>query len=240
MNSLSPQSPLMARVAGLGLLLMFFAAVFSNFVVVEGLIIPTDAAKTAAKILENPTLFRFGMIGFFVVLVCDVLVTWALYLYMKQLNDNLSLLAAYFRLVYTAIFAVAILHLYQMLLILQNTNTAFTTQQIEVQALMSYDSFQLGWLIGLLFFGFHLLTLGYLILTTNHVPRAIGFLLVLAGIAYTADTFVRFGLPNYNDYKDIFVLLVALLAAVGELSLCVWLLIQSFRKTRTISKEGLL
>ena len=51
----------MARVAGLGLLLMFFAAVFSNFVVVEGLIIPTDAAKTAANILENPTLFRFGV-----------------------------------------------------------------------------------------------------------------------------------------------------------------------------------
>ena len=209
---------------------MFFAAVYANFVVVEGLIVAGDSAATAKNILEHELTFRFGILGFFVVLICDVLVTWALQIYIKRLNNELSWLAAAFRLVYTAIFAVAITHLYLALPILRSSSAAFSTAQREMQAMISLEIFQQGWLIGLLFFGFHLLTLGYLILSTKHVPRAIGLLLLFAGLAYTLDTFAHFALVNYDDYKNIFLPIVAIPAAVGELSLCVWLLIQGFKK----------
>ena len=234
----SPQSTFAARVAGIGLLVMFFAAIYANFVVVEGLIVAGDSALTAKNILEHQLTFRLGVLGFFVVLICDVLVTWALQVYMKHLNSELSWLAAAFRLVYTAIFAAAVTYLYLALPILQSSTAVFTTAQREAQALMSLEIFQQAWLIGLLFFGFHLLTLGYLILSTKHVPQAIGFLLLLAGVAYTCDTFARFFLVNYDDYKTILLPIVAIPAAVGELSLCVWLLMRGFKKataTRAIT-----
>lgn len=235
----SPQSTLAARVAGIGLLVMFFAAVYANFVVVEGLIVAKDSALTAKNILEQALTFRLGILSFFIVLICDVLVTWALQLYTKLLNNDLAWLAAAFRLVYTAIFAVAITHLYLALPILQSSSAAFTAAQRQAQAMMSLEVFQQGWLIGLLFFGFHLLTLGYLMLSTQHVPRAIGFLLLLAGLAYTFDTFARFTMVNYDDYKNILLPVVAIPAAVGELSLCVWLLIQGFQKNRRVNPAAI-
>lgn len=88
-----------AIVAGTGLLIMFFAAIFANFFVIESLIVPGDAERTANNIIANESLFRFGIVSFLIVLICDVLVAWALYVFLNPVNKSLSLLAAWFRLV---------------------------------------------------------------------------------------------------------------------------------------------
>lgn len=217
-----------AIVAGLGLLIMAIAAFFANFSVVQGLVVPGDAAKTASNIIANQMLFRFGMAGFVVVLICDVLVAWALYLFLKTVNQSLSLLAAIFRLVYTAIFAAALFNLsnaFQMLSGTQYPNT-FTPEQVQAQVMMSLESFQYGWLIGLVFFGFHLLVLAYLVMKSSYVPKVLGVLLLTAALGYIVDSFAHFLLPNYADYKPLFLLIVAVPGTIGELSLCLWLLIK--------------
>ena len=62
-----------ARIAGFGLLLMFILAIFSNFFVIQNVIIPGDAAATAANINGSELLFRSGIICFIIVLILDVL-----------------------------------------------------------------------------------------------------------------------------------------------------------------------
>jgi hypothetical protein len=82
------------------LLLMSILAIFANFFVLEGLIIPGDAATTANNIIANELLFRGGISSFIIVLILDVLVAWALYILLKPVNKNLALLAA----LYTPLF----------------------------------------------------------------------------------------------------------------------------------------
>lgn len=65
--------------AGIGLLLMAALAGFGNFVAVEGLVTPGDAARTATDITASEGLFRFGIATLFAVVALDVVVAWALY-----------------------------------------------------------------------------------------------------------------------------------------------------------------
>jgi hypothetical protein len=207
---------------------MAIAAFFANFAVVQGLVVPGDAARTASNIMENQMLFRFGTVAFVVVLVCDVLVAWALYIFLKPVNQSLSLLAAGFRWVYTAVFAAALFDFANAFQILGGAghSSALASEQVHAQMMMSIESFNYGWLIALVFFGVHLLVLGYLVMKSNYIPVVLGGLLLAAGLGYLVDSFAHFLLPNYADYKTLFLLIVAVPGTIGELSLSVWLLIQ--------------
>jgi hypothetical protein len=220
-----------ALIAGLGLLIMAIIAFFANFFVLEGLIVPDDAAKTVSNIMANEMLFRFGIASFIVVLICDVLVAWALYVFLKPVNQSLSLLAACFRLVYTAIFGVVLLQLSNALQWLQGAAhiSAISVEQLQAQVMVSLESFNYGWQIGLVFFGCHLLVLGYVVMKSSYVPKVLGVLLLIAGFAYTLDGFAHFLLPNYANYETLFLLMVAVPAIIGELSLCFWLLFKGVR-----------
>lgn len=234
-NRSTEASPLFyARVAGFGLLLMAILAMFSNFSVLEGLIVPDDGAATANNIIANEMLFRSGFISFVIVLILDVLVAWALYVLLKPVNKNLAMLAAWFRLVYTAIFGVALSNLLNVLPLLSGANyfAIFTTDQLKLyaQVMLLINAFNNGWLIGLVFFGVHLLVVGYLIIKSGgYIPRIIGIFLILASAGYVIDSLAHFLLSNYADYQTIFQLIVAVPGVIGELSLAFWLLVKGVK-----------
>ena len=104
-----------AKVAGFGLLIMTVFAIYANFFVLESLIVPGDAAETTTNIMANELLFRMGICSLIIVIILDVVVAWALYVFLKPINKSLSLLAAWFRLVYAAIFGIALANLFGVL-----------------------------------------------------------------------------------------------------------------------------
>ncbi|XEC94777.1 DUF4386 domain-containing protein [Paenibacillus tarimensis] len=224
-----------ARIAGIGLLLMAVFAMFANFFVFESLVIPGDAVTTANNIVANEMLFRGGIIGFIAVLVLDVLVAWALYGLFLPVHKMLALLGAWLRLIYTAIFAVALNNILNVLLLLNGAEylTEFETGQLQAQIMLSLNAFNFGWLNGFVFFGLHLLVIGYLILKSGCVPRIIGIVLIIAAFAYVLDSIAHFLLPNYSDYEAVFVLIVAVPGALGEISLALWLLIKGVKVRQT-------
>jgi hypothetical protein len=217
-----------AMIAGLGLLIMAVTAFFANFFVLENLVTPEDARQTVSNIMANEMLFRLGVVGFIIVLICDVLVAWALYLFFKPVSQSLSLLAAVFRLVYTAIFGAALFNLANVLPLLSGVET-FTPNGLQAQVMLSLESFHTGWLIGLVFFGFHLLMLGYMAMKSSYVPKVLGVLLIAASLGYIIDSSAQFLLPNYPDYETLFSLIVAVPGMIGELSFCFWLLFRGVR-----------
>ena len=104
-----------AVVAGLGLLMMAILAAFANFSVFQNLVVPGDAKTTADNIMASGGLFRIGICSFLVV-------AWALYVLLKPVNMSISLLAAWFRVVYAAIFAIALNNLFSALQLLNGTD----------------------------------------------------------------------------------------------------------------------
>ncbi len=208
-----------AIVAGSGLLVMAILAGFANFSVFQSLVVADDAKTTAENILASAGSFRIGIFFFLVVAVLDVVVAWALYILLKPVNNNLSLLAAWFRVVYAAIFAIALTNLFTVLQLLTGTGylKVFEVNQLYAQGMLSLNAFRSGWDIGLAIFGLHLIVVGYLAFKSAYIPKWLGVLLVIAGIGYMVDSFGKFLVPNYN-------LTIAAFTFVGEVLLIFWLL----------------
>ena len=217
-----------AKIAGIGYVIIFVLGLITNFFIFGSLIIPGNAAETANNILSNEILFRGGMVSWLIVLICDIIIAWALYIFLKPVNKSISLLGAWFRIVYTAIFAITQLNLLIVLILLSGADylTVFNTNQLNSLVLIFLNGFNYGFLIGLVFFGIHLLFISHLIIRSDYIPKILGILLLLSSLGYLIDSFANFLLSNYEDYKTIFLIIVAVPGIIGELYLTLWLLIK--------------
>ncbi len=234
-TDISPR--LAARIAGIGYLIIFVLAIFGNFVVLNGMIDTGDAAATAANIRESEGLFRAGLVAFAIVFLVDVVVAWALYIVFRSLGRDLSLVTAWFRLVYTVLLGVALVFFFIVLEFVGDAGylAAFDEAQREAQALVALRAFDWTWLIGLLGFGIHLVLLGVLALRSGAVSRALGILLMVAGAAYLIDTLAHAVIGNYEDYADVFLAIVAIPSVVGEMWFAVWLLTRGGKESAAVS-----
>jgi len=213
-----------ALIAGFAYLIIFIFGI--SFGIIEGFIVPGDAAETANNILSNELLFRSGIVGLIIVLVADAVVAWALYVFLKPINKGISLLTAWFRLLYTAIFGFTIIHLLSVLKLLSNAEylKVFEPDQLHALALQTLNSYQYGYNIGYVFFGLHILGLGYLIYKSNYIPRILGILLMIAFVGYMIDSFASVLSASYASNPIAFIVFIAVPAILAEFSLTVWLL----------------
>ncbi len=221
-----------ARIAGIAYVILFALGVFANFFVREGLIVSDDARATAANMMESEGLFRLGMVAFLAISLIDVVVAWALYIVFRNADRDLSLLTAWFRLVYTIFLGAALIYFFQALQLLNGAVflTAVETRQREAQALLALETFNSTWLIGLAAFGLHLILLGGLVLRSRYAPKALGYVLVAAGAAYMLDTIAHTVLPNYSDYESLFITAVSVPAVIAEGWFGLWLLLRAGKR----------
>lgn len=189
--------------------------------------------------MANEWQFRLGILGFIIMVIFDVVVAWALYVLLKPVNRSLSLLAAWFRLVNATIFGIALYNLFSVLQLLGDANylAVFEISQLQTQVMLFLSAFNYTWLIGLIFFGFHLFVLGYLILRSGCIPGILGVLLMIASLGYLIDSFANFLLPDYADYETIFMLIVVVPGVIGELSLTLWLLLKGAKLPERMTEQ---
>jgi hypothetical protein len=211
-----------ARIAGWGILALALVAAFAEFYVRQRLVVPGDATATASNLMADESLMRFGIVAFLVVIILDVLVAWALYFAFKPVNSSVSGLMALSRLVFATIFAVAVGNLVSAVDLVNDPTYLATsdTGQLHSQMMVSLDAFTSTWLIGLAFFGIHLGLAGYLVLMSGYMPKALGVILIIAGLGYAFDTFASLLAPGYEPTAAMFTF-------VGEVALFLWLLIRN-------------
>ncbi len=216
-----------ARVAGFGYLIIFILGGFTNFIARDNLIVPGDAAATVSNIMASESLFRMGIAGGVIVLAADAVVAWALYIFLKPVNKSFSLLAVWFRLVFVAIAGINLLNLLIVLLLLSGADylTVFETGQLQAQVMLFLGAHGSGINISWVFFGFHILVLGYLIFKSSYIPRILGILLIVASLGYFINGFASFLSSNYAN-NEANLLVVAVPAIIAEFSLTLWLLIK--------------
>lgn len=218
-------SPLVyARVAGFGYLMIFAFSIFANVFALGKLIVSGDATTTADNIIASETLFRLGIASWIVVYTADLIVTWALYILLQPVNRSLSLLAAWFRLVFVAIIGINTLNLFVVLQLAKDTDYA--------QLTLVLNAYAYGETISFVFFGFHILVLGYLIFKSDYLPRILGLLLIVAALGYIVDSFASFISSSYDDNELTFLLMVAVPAVIAEFSLNLWLLFKGVNVER--------
>jgi len=218
---------LFARITGFLILVMAVGAGFAEGGVRTALIVPGNATATAANILASEQLFRSGFFGYLVAFLCDVPVSILLYLLLKPVSNPLALIAASFRLVYTAVAGASLLNYSGTALLLGGSGylQVLGSARLNALALYSLDMYKHGFSLALIFFGLHLLLLGLLIFRSVYFPKALGILIAFAGFAYLIDSISFLLLPNFNTA------VVPFLAVpeCAELVLALWLLAKGVR-----------
>jgi hypothetical protein len=216
-----------ARITGVLYLIIIVFGLFSELYVRSTLIVRGDAAATASSIMASEGLFRIGLASDVVVFLCDVAVAALFYVLLRPVGRTLALTAAGFRLVGTAIYGVNLLNHFAAVHVLSGADylTAFEPGHLHALALLFLDVHKHGYDLGLIFFGLHCLVLGYLLYESDLFPRVLGVLMVLAGAGYLIGSFTLFLLPD----RAAAIAPVYAAPLIGEVSLCLWLLIRGVR-----------
>ncbi len=212
-----------ARIAGASYLLMFALAILANFLVLEGLVVEGDPASTTANIAESPGLMSIGIAAFVVIVLLDVTLSWALYRIFRPVDRRMAAVMGWFRLGYSVILGVSLVFLVQALNLATAAATSGSSQADET--MQAVEAFQTTWLLGLVLFGVHLMLLGVLVARSRVVPRALGYVLGFAGVAYVADTVAHLALADYSSVAGVMLMVVALPSMFGEGWLGFWLLL---------------
>ena len=132
------------------------------------------------------------------------------------------MLAAVLRLVYSAVFMVAIAHLLGVVRLLSTDTflTAFGTDQLTAQAMINITAFNDIWYVGQFLFGLHLLLIGYLAYRSHYIPRLLAVLLAVSGLGYATDSLGAVLSPG--AWTDI-----GSSTFLGEFLLALWLVIRA-------------
>ena len=217
----SNMSRINARIAGALYLVIILTATFAELYVRERLVVYGDAAATAVNILAHEPLYRLGGAAMLVALVSDVAVALIFYQLFRPVSKTVSLIAAAFRLMDVAVLGVNLLNHFAPLIHSKALGGAFTPDQLQALSLASLRSYAQGFNIGMVFFGFNCLLMGYLIFRSAFLPRILGGLMALAGLSYLTNSFVSFLSPAWAG--NLFPYIMAP-PFVAETSLSLWLL----------------
>jgi len=205
---------------------MAAAAGFSYGYAHESLFSAVNPNEVYQNLKSAGNLFLAEIIGWVIIFLCDILVSWSLYYYFKNVNKNISFGTALVRLLYSVFLGVAILQLFTIQNLSKNVSDV-TNSVLGVT--LHLNSFEKIWSLGLIIFGVHLIGLGYLSIRNFAVPKFWGWLLIFAGISYSVIHLTKNVMPNYITPIEKVETILSLPMAIAEIGFAVWLLARGGR-----------
>jgi uncharacterized protein DUF4386 len=163
------------RVVGFAYLAALVPAAFAEFYVAGQLIVAGSAAETARNVIAHERLFRLGIASNLIVWMMDVVLVTALYVVLERVNRNLALLAAFFRLLETAVLANSTLSDLDVLRVLSGADylQAFEAERLQALARLSMGAHGAAYGVGLMFFGVGSSVFGYLWFKSRYIPKVL-------------------------------------------------------------------
>ena len=210
-----------AKVAGVLLVISVVAGGFGEGFAPSKLIVSGDAAATVANIKSFDFIYRLGFATFLIESFADITLALIFYALLKPVDRHLSLLAAFFGLVGTTLFAFAeLFYLAPTLFMTVGPGSAFSTDQINQLIFLSLRFYQFAAMIFSGYYGIAWLVRAYLMFRSGYLPKFLGVLMGIGGAGFLARNFLLILAPAYASP----VLLMLLFP--GALMLMIWLLLK--------------
>lgn len=204
---------------------LYLAYILANVLAAQvGHIGLSDAQTLRATITGHETAFRWGLVAALASALLFVLTAWALYVLLRPVDEPLALLLLVLNAVGVAVQCASYLPL---LAVLAQGDAAadvdaLTGPQLDALALLSIDTYRVGFVIAQVFFSAWLFPLGVLALRSGLLPRVLGWLVLLDGvmvIVWLLQVFLAPGHPaiSYPSW---------VIGFVAEFGLALWLLVR--------------
>jgi hypothetical protein len=221
-----------ARIAGVLFLVSLVAGGFGEAYAPSRIIVSGDPAATVANIRNFDMLYRLGFTTFMIESLCDITLVLILYALLKPVSKELSLLAAFFGLMGTALFAFAELFYFAPPLIMGSAPylTTFSQDQLNTLVLLSLRFYGYAGMIFTAYYGMSWIVRSYLIFRSGYLPKFLGVLMAIGGIGFVVRNFLMILKPAYAS--DVFLMLMF----PGGLTLAIWLLVKGVDVTKWKAK----
>lgn len=224
MDRLAPHAlrPL-ARPAGALYLVIIVCGIYAEVAVRSQVLVAGDAPATAANLAAAEVLVRTAFVADTLMAAADVGLAVLLYRLLRPVEPTLSLAAAAFRLIQTAVIAANLLNQQAAVSILQEAATAaLPVETREALALRALELQGHGYDLGLIFFGVSSLLTGWLVVRSRFLPAFLGVLLMAAGAVYVTGSYILFLVPALSEPFQV----AYLIPLVAETAFCLWLLLR--------------
>jgi hypothetical protein len=218
-----------AKVAGFSLLFSMAIVVFANYVLLNPLIVPGNAAETARNIAAHETQVRLIVTCFLTYSASVVVLLAALYVILKPVNQGLALVGALFRFVFASLWLLTTLNLLGALRLLGSASYlhAFEADRLQALARLSLAANFDDYYVGLPFFGLAATVCAYLWLKSGYIPRALAAFGVISSAWCVICAFVFLIFPHFNKIVNDYWFDSPM--ALFEMVLSFWLLFKGLR-----------
>lgn len=223
-----------ARAVGVAMLLSIIFGAIGEAYIPGRIIVASDAAATAANVLQHPELFRLGFAAYLVEGICDVALAVLFYLLLRPAGRGVALLSAFFGLASMVVYAVAESFYFAPSLILRDAAylAAFSVDQRDTLALLSFKLFGTIATLFLALYGVASMLRGYLIAKSGYLPRTLGVLYVIGGAGFILKTVTYVLAPQYTS--DLWLMPLA----IAGIPLTGWLLVKGVDTTRLLATDS--
>lgn len=223
-----------ARIVGIAYLLAIPLALFAELYVLGQIVVSGNAAETARNIVAHERLFRMGTAANLSVFALDVVLIAGLYVVLRPIDRTLALLAAFWRLVETAVLVTAALNDLEALRVLSGASylQVFDAGQLDALARLSLSAHGSGYNAGLLFAGLGSTVFCYLWLKSAYVPAWLAGLGVFASALLAACSFAFIVFPELAKF-----ITVAYFGGpifIFELTMGFWLVLKRLSPSRAV------
>lgn len=194
-------------------------------------IVAADGATSAANLLANPGLFRLGVLADSAVILFELAITVILYQLFRATGPRMAMVALISRLGMIGVMGINLLLWVMPYGLL--TTARLDTATLHALVQYSLDAHAMGVFVWQLFFGMHLLALGWLVLKSSNVPNLLGWGLFVGAFGYLIQGIVEL---TYTDVALLDAAIIGLLVivSIAEISFGLWLLVQGGRTSSEI------
>jgi Domain of unknown function (DUF4386) len=214
-----------ARLAGGLYLSLVPFGVFSFVYVPSVLFVRGDAAATSRNIMASEWLFRSGTVSHLISQIIVPFLALAMYRLLKHVNKEHAAVMVVLALLCVPIsFFTEVYHLAALRLLSGAGEGAFTTTQLQTEAMLFLDMRQSGVFLAQVFWGLWLLFVGSLVFRSGFLPRLLGVAALIGAAGYLVDSGMHLTFPGRAT--------VSQFTALGELMLPVWLLVKGVSAER--------
>jgi hypothetical protein len=223
-----------ARIAGALFLVSIVAGGFGESYAPSQLIVAGNANATAQNLIAHDVLYRLGFLAYLTEAVCDVALTFLLYILLRPVHAPLAFLAVLFRMMATATFAFAELFYFIPSLLVGGDVylKTFSPDQLNTLALLSLNVYETGGFLFVLFYGIGSILLGSLMMRSGYLPWILGALLALGGLGFVIRNVLVVLTPAYASLFLVLPMILTLLL-LGP-----WLLIRGVNVEKWNEKEA--
>lgn len=211
-----------AQIAGALYLVVVVTGVFALLYIPSKLIVWNDAQTTLTNIQSSETLFRLGIYAGILCYTAFLLLPIVLYKLLGAVNKKHAVAMVALALTSVPISLFNLTHKLNVLTLI-NKPEYFSAADLPKQVLLQMEYYNNGIDVASVFWGLWLFPFGYLVFKSGFLPKVFGVLLMAGCFGYIINFSGGLLFPGYNELGISG--LISLPSALGEIGICLWLLI---------------